>query len=58
MTNFADWIADYQKLQQRNEAITDGWVKVRRELAELLEEIEREAAANSVQLHHGEGETR
>jgi hypothetical protein len=58
MTNFADWIADYQKLQQRNAAITDGWAKVRRELAELLEEIEREAAANSVQLHNGEGETR
>lgn len=58
MTNFADWMAEYQNLQQTNAAITDDWVRLRRELADLLEEIEREAAANSVQIHNGEGETR
>lgn len=58
MTNFADWMAEYQNLQQRNAAVTDDWSRLRRELAELLEEIEREAAANSVQIHNGEGETR
>ena len=58
MTDFADWMAEYQDLQQTNAAITDDWVRLRRELADLLEEVEREAAANSVQLHNGEGETR
>ncbi|PWK85551.1 hypothetical protein C8D88_106179 [Lentzea atacamensis] len=58
MTDFADWMAEYQDLQRGSEAITDDWVRLRRELAELLKEIEREAAANSVQIHNGEGETR
>lgn len=58
MTNFADWMAEYQNLQQSTAALTDDWTRLRRELAELLEEIEREAAANSVQIHNGEGETR
>jgi hypothetical protein len=58
MTDFAGWMAEYQNLQQTNAAITDDWVRLRRELADLLEEIEREAAANSVQIHNGEGEMR
>jgi hypothetical protein len=58
MTDFADWMAEYQDLQQSSAAITDDWIRLRRELADLLEEIEREAAANSVQTHNGEGETR
>lgn len=58
MTDFADWMAEYQELQRGSAAITDDWVRLRRELAELLKEIEREAAVNSVQIHNGEGETR
>jgi hypothetical protein len=58
MTDFADWMAEYQDLQQGSAAITDDWVRLRRELAELLKEIEREAAAHYVQVHNGEGEMR
>jgi hypothetical protein len=58
MTDFGDCLAEYQKLQQSNAALTDDWSRLRLQLAELLEEIEREAAANSVQIHNGEGETR
>ncbi|WP_156213908.1 hypothetical protein [Lentzea aerocolonigenes] len=58
MTEFAAWMAEYQNLQQGNAAVMDDWSRLRLELAELLKEIEREAAANSVQLRHGEGETR
>lgn len=58
MTDFGDCLAEYQKLQQSNTALTDDWSRLRLQLAELLEEIEREAAANSVQIHNGEGETR
>jgi hypothetical protein len=58
MTDFAALMAEYQNLQRDNAAVVDDWSRLRGELAKLLEEIEREAAANSVQLHNGTGETR
>lgn len=53
-----EWLGEYLDLQQRNEAAIDGWVALRRELDSLLEEIEREAAANGSPIRNGEGETR
>ncbi|MGW4210507.1 hypothetical protein ACWEIJ_21130 [Lentzea sp. NPDC004789] len=61
MTNWTpmtEWLGEYLDLQQRNEAAVEGWVELRRELASLLEEIEREAAAHAAQAGDGEDETR
>lgn len=61
MTNWTPltgWAADYQQLHQNYLALAPEWAQVRRELDELLQEIEREVAAGSSEVHDGEGETR
>ncbi|WP_330277151.1 hypothetical protein OG205_16645 [Lentzea sp. NBC_00516] len=56
-TPLTGWAADYQQLHQNYMDLAPGWAQVRSELDELLQEIEREAAAHSRQAHDGEVET-
>lgn len=56
-TPLTGWAADYQQLHQSYMDLAPEWAQVRRDLDEILQEIEKEAAANSRQVHDGEVET-